>query len=94
MLKTNVKHWIVIKPTHFTVELLLVSQKQHVICNHTYLAQKSVYLKNIDYLKKSRLKSLKIALNQRNVQNSNETKPFYQWITTSFSEEACYMQSH
>ena len=65
------------KPTHFTNELLLVFQKKHVIYNQTNLAQKSVYLKNIDYLKKSRLKSLKIALNQRNVQNCNETNPFY-----------------
>ena len=82
------------KPTIFTNELLLVFQKKHVIYNQTNLAKNIVYQKKIDFLKNSRLKSLKIALNQRNVQNCNETNPFYQWITTSFSEKACYMQSH
>ena len=82
------------KPTHFTNEIPLVFQKKHVICNHINLAEDSVYLKNIDFLKKGWLKSLKIAFNQSNVQNCNETNPFYQWITASFSEKACYMQSH
>ena len=40
------------KPTHFTNELPLVFQKKHVICNHIKLAWDSVYLKNIDFLKK------------------------------------------
>ena len=82
------------KPTIFTNELLLVFQKKHVIYNQTNLAKNIVYQKKIDFLKNCRLKSLKIALNQRNVQNCNETNPFYQWITASFSEKACYMQSH
>ena len=43
------------KPTHFTNELLLVFYKKHVICNQTSLANDSVYLENIDFLKKSRL---------------------------------------
>ena len=40
------------KPTNFTNELLLVFQKKHVNCNHINLASDSVYLKNIDFLKK------------------------------------------
>ena len=64
------------KPTHFSNELLLVFQKKHVICNHINLAKDSMYLKNIDFLKNSRLKSLRIALNQRIVQNCNETNPY------------------
>ena len=35
MLETNVKHWIAMKPSHFSNELLLVSQKKHIICSHT-----------------------------------------------------------
>ena len=65
------------KPTIFTNELLLVFQKKHVIYNQTNLAKNIVYQKKIDFLKNSRLKSLKIALNQRNVQNCKETNPFY-----------------
>ena len=34
--------------------------------------------KQIDFLKNSRLNSHKNALKQRNVQNCNETNPFYQ----------------
>ena len=43
MLQTNVKHWIAMKLTHFTNELLLVFQKKHVICNHTNFAKNIVY---------------------------------------------------
>ena len=82
------------KPTHFTNELLLVFQKKHVICNYTNLALNIVYQKKIDFFKNSRLNSHKNALKKRNVQKCNETNQFYQWITASFSEKACYIQSN
>ena len=82
------------EPTNFTNELLLVFQKKHVNCNDTNLALNIVYQKKIDFFKNSRLNSHKNALKKRNVQNCNKTNPFYQWITASFSEKACYMQSH
>ena len=66
------------KPTHFTNELLLVFQKKHVNCNYTNLALNIVYQKKIDFLINSRLNTHKNALNQCNVQNCNETNPFYQ----------------
>ena len=50
--------------------------------------------KNIDFLKNSRLNSHKNALNQSKTLNCNETKQFFQRITASFSEKACYLQSH
>ena len=77
------------KPTIFTNELLLVFQKKHVIYNQTNLAKNIVYWKNIDFLKNNRLNLHKNALNQRNIPICNETNPFYQWITGSFSEKAC-----
>ena len=66
------------KPTHFTNQLLLVFQKKHVNCNHTNLAKNSVYEENIDFLNKSGLILHQNASNQRNIQNCNETNPFYQ----------------
>ena len=75
------------KPSHFSNELLLVFQKKHIKCNHTNLAQSSVYQKNIDFLKNSRLNSHKNAWNQCKTLNCNEIKPFFQWITASFSEK-------
>ena len=39
---------------------------------------KQCLLKNIDFLKTSRLNSHKNALNQRKTQNCNEAIPFYQ----------------
>ena len=50
--------------------------------------------KNIDFLKNSRLNSNKNALNQCKTLMSNETKQFFQRITTSFPEKTCYLQSH
>ena len=50
--------------------------------------------KKFDFLNNSRLNFQKNASNQRNVKNCNETNPFYQWITPSFSEKEGYMQSH
>ena len=65
------------KPSHFSNELLLVSQKKHIICNHTNLAKNSVYQKNIDVLKNRRLNSHKNALNLCITLNCKETKPFF-----------------
>ena len=78
MLLNSVTYRIAMKPTNFTNELLLVFQKKHVNCNDTNLALNIVYQKKIDFFKNSRLNSHKNALKKRNVQNCNETNPFYQ----------------
>ena len=85
---------IAMKPSHFSKELLLVCQEKRIICNQTSLAQNSVYYKNIDFLKNSRLNSNKNALNQCKTLICNETKPFFQRITASFSEKTYHLQSN
>ena len=48
--------------------------------------------KNIDFLPKGRLNSRKYAWKQRKVQNDNENKLLFHWISGSCSEIACYWQ--
>ena len=47
---------------------------------------------NIDLLQKGRLNSDENAWKQRKVQNHNENKLLFHWITGSCSEIACYLQ--
>ena len=53
MFKTDVKYSIAIKTSHFSSEQLLVFMKNILLAKYT------VYLKNIDFLKNSRLNSHK-----------------------------------
>ena len=75
------------KQSHFFNNKLLVFQEKQFICYLTNLAYNSVYYKNMGFLKNSRLNSQKNPLNRRKVQNCNETMPFFQCITGSFSEK-------
>ena len=77
MLLNDVNYRNIIEPSTFSNELLLVFLKYHFICNYTNLALKSVYEKNIDFLKNCRINSRKTALKRRKLQKYNRTKPFF-----------------
>ena len=77
MLQNDVKYRNTIDPSTFPIELLLVFLEKPTICNYTNLAQNSVFQKNIDFLKNSRLNSRKIALKRRKLQKYNGTKHFF-----------------
>ena len=72
-----------IKPSTFFIDLLLVFLKKHIIWNHTNLAKKYVYWKNIDFLKNINfLKNCQLNLHEnvlkrRYVQKYNKTKHFF-----------------
>ena len=77
MFENDVLYRNTIKPSTFSIDLLLVSLKKHIIWNHTNLALKCVYLKNIDFLKNCRLNSHENVLKRRYVQKYNKTKHFF-----------------
>ena len=92
MLENIIKYRITMKSSYYFIELLVVAHKERVIGNETYKAWNSVYYIKIDFLQKSRLNSYENAWKQRKVQNHNEIKLLFHWITGSCSEIACYLQ--
>ena len=71
---------------YYSVDLEPIFQKYLVICNDCNYALNSVYLKNIDFLKKDQLNSHKNAWNQSKVPRCNENKFLFYQYTSSFSE--------
>ena len=81
-----------IKPSTISIDLLLVFLKKHIIWNHTNLALKCVYWKNIDFLKNCRLNSHENVLKRRYVQKYNKTKHYFHLYTASFSKRTYHLE--
>ena len=74
MLPINVKYRVAKKASYYSIDLMLISQKYHVISRSSNKIVSSANQNNIDFLKNGRLNSHKNASNQRKVQSCKENR--------------------
>ena len=92
MLENNVKYRIAIETSYQLFDYCLFFRNSVIFAMRLTRPVIAFIKKNIDFLPKGRLNSCKNAWEQRKVQNHNENKLLFHWITGSCSEIACYWQ--
>ena len=92
MLPINVKYRVAKKTSFYSIDLMLISQKYHVISRSANKIVNSAYQNNIDFLKNGRLNSHKNASVQPRILSWNEKKLLFYGIAASFSEISCHLQ--